>query len=207
MTAIKFFFLALAILLFSCCSEQKNKSVFDHDNLFKQNDSNTNIIAEQKWLNPDDDSKVQKMKVLCECFLLDSARIEIYDAFQGNVIDTIQNDYKREIIYSIFVYKQVSDWFYVDAKAIMGEEVSGWIKNKSYFGTYSRNYIDTLKIYAKPDTSSNIECVFPEYFSFPMKVIECKDNWTKLEIIEDNKTCIGWVLQYHTCPNPYSTCP
>lgn len=148
----------------------------------------------------------EKEEVLCECFLLDSGKVQLYDNVQGNVIDTIQNDYEMESFFSIEIYSQHNDWFNIRAKAIKNE-ASGWVLNKSYFATYSRNYTDTLFVYRKPDITSGTVCTFPEYFTTPMKVIECKEKWIKVAINHNNQTCLGWVLQKMTCPNPYTTCP
>src|SRR5690554_2199475 len=148
---------------------------------------------------------IKKEKVLCECFLFDSGRVAIYDTVNGSIIDSIQNDYEMESFYTMEVFFQKNDWFRVRAEAIETES-EGWILNNSYLGTYSRNYTDTLFVYSNPDTTSNIECIFADYFTVAMKVQRCENEWLKVEIKKQGKKCTGWVLQSMTCPSPYTTC-
>ncbi|WP_441847794.1 hypothetical protein [Mesonia hippocampi] len=148
-----------------------------------------------------------KLDILCEAFLFGSDEVKLYDKIDGKAINTIRNNYEEEIFYSIEIYGQNGLWFNIRAEA-MGESFSGWIKNKSYLATYSRNYTDTLFVYLDANKKDTV-CSIPDYFTSPMMIMECKKDWVKVEIKDkDNDlSCKGWVLQNMTCSSPYTTCP
>jgi hypothetical protein len=141
-----------------------------------------------------------------EAFLLGLDEVQLYDKVNGKVIGQIQNNDNREVYYSFDVFNQKDDWFLVQATAI-NDTLTGWILNKSLMATYSRNYTDTLFIYS--DTNSKYSfCEIPNYFTSPMKIIEYKGSWVKVEIEDKDLLCKGgWIKRSMTCSNPYTTCP
>ena len=147
---------------------------------------------------------VQKDELLCEAFLLGSEQVKLFNEPNGKEVGIIQNNDLEEDFYNINIYAQKEKWFKVQAKSIKST-LSGWLLSKSYLGTYSRNYTDTLFVYEQPNDNKLI-CSFTEYFISPMKVLECKKDWVKVEIETKNLSCTGWVSKNMTCPSPYTTC-
>jgi hypothetical protein len=140
-----------------------------------------------------------------EAFILGFDKIKLYDRVDGSEIGEIRNNELEEIYYSLEVYDQKKDWFKVQAVA-MQDTITGWILNKSYLATYSRNYSDTLHVYAEPDKKEPI-CSIPHYFTSPMLILEFKNNWVKVKINDSGLSCSGgWVVQDMICSSPYTTC-
>lgn len=185
---IKFFLLILA-LSYNCSGNMKN------------NLSRRDLPSAQNTTISTTDS----LSVVCEAFLLGFDEVRLYDKINGDIFKTIQNNEADEVFYSIKVYRQKGDWFLVCAEA-MGKTVSGWLQNNSYLATYSRNYSDTLFVHVESNTGDVVYSI-EEYFTSPMKIIACKENWVKVEIKDSSFNYIGWVLQSMTCPSPYTTCP
>lgn len=183
------FLLILGVILLSSytCSSSKGK------NAKLQKEENAVILERSK------------SDVLCEAFLFGSDEVKLYDEINGKIINTIRNNYEEEIFYSIEIYEQNGHWFNIRAEA-MGESFSGWIKNKSYLATYSRNYTDTLFVYLDANKKDTV-CSISDYFTSPMMIMECKKDWVKVEIKDNDLSCKGWVLQSMTCASPYTTCP
>jgi hypothetical protein len=198
------FILVVTALLFQSCNFQNTSS---NDKNANTCFSDTNVISLFEYEEAENIESPEKNEeqVICECFLLDSGRVAVYDTICGEVIDSIQNDYQMESFYTVKVFSQKNDWFRVRAEAIE-KGSKGWILNKSLLATYSRNYTDTLFVYSKPDTTSNTECIFPNYFTTAMKVQKCENAWIKVEVENNGKKCTGWVLKSMTCPSPYTTC-
>jgi len=141
-----------------------------------------------------------------EAFLIGFEKIELYDTINGNKIVEIQNNESEELYYFFDIYEQQGNWFKVQKKSIEGDSVFGWIFNKSYLGTYPRNYNENLSVYFKPNKKSTIVCSV-SYFTFPMEIIEIKNNWIKVRINDKDVSCKGgWVMSDMTCSNPYTTC-
>lgn len=203
MNKMYFILVVNAFFLQSCM----NQDTSSNDENINTNLSDSNVISllEHKEVEGLESPKKDHEQVLCECFLLDSGRVAVYASTSGEVVDSIQNDYQMESFYSVKVFSQKNDWFRILAEAIETES-KGWILNKSTLGTYSRNYTDTLFVYSKPDTTSNTECFFPEFFTTAMKVQKCENEWMKVEVENNGKKCTGWVLESMTCPSPYTTC-
>ena len=131
--------------------------------------------------------------------------MKVYDRVDGSEIGEIQNMELGEIYYSIEVYDQKNDWFKVHAFS-MKDTIKGWILNKSYLATYSRNYSDKLNVYKEPDKRKLI-CSISNYFSSPMLVLEFKKNLVKVKINDSSVSCSGgWVEQNMTCSSPYTAC-
>lgn len=144
-------------------------------------------------------------KKIGEAFLLGFSNVKLYDKIDGKEIGEIQNKEIEEIYYSLEIYEQKNDWFRVQAVA-MEDTVTGWILNRSYLATYSRNYNDTLFVYAEANEKESI-CSIPDYFTSPMKIIEFKSDLVKVEIEDTNLSCKGgWIKQNMTCSSPYTTC-
>jgi len=147
---------------------------------------------------------VRKDELICEAFLLGSNQVKLFNEPNGKELGTIQNNEIEENFYSIKIYAQKEKWFKVKAESIK-DTLSGWIMNKSYLATYSRNYTSTLLLYEQPNNNKVI-CSFAEYFTTPMIILECKKDWVKVQVETENLSCTGWVIQEMTCPSPYTTC-
>lgn len=109
---------------------------------------------------------IGKDKLICEAFLLGSEQVQLFNKPNGKKIGIIQNNEVEEDFYSIKIYAQKKRWFKVQAESIK-DTLSGWLLNKSYLGTYSRNYMDTLFVYKQPNKKKVI-CSFTKYFTSPM---------------------------------------
>lgn len=192
-----------SFILQSCSHQNASRNDKESVNTDMEGTDTGVLLGESKETSSLKQAKEEK--VLCECFLLDSGLVAIYDTINGSIIDSIQNDYQMESFYTVKVFSQKNDWLKIRAEAIETES-EGWIKNKSYLGTYSRNYTDTLIVYSKPDLTSTTECFFASYFTTAMKVLKCKNEWVKVEVENQGNKCTGWVLQSATCPSPYTTC-
>lgn len=143
---------------------------------------------------------------LCEAFLIGFEKVKLYDKVNGVKIGEIKNSFEEELYFSIKILEQEDNWFNIRAQSI-GDTVSGWMLNKSYLGTYSRNYSDTLFVYLE-DNKKRITCSIPVYFTSPMEIIECKKDWVKVKLNDSGLSCDGgWILQSMTCSSPYTTCP
>ncbi len=142
---------------------------------------------------------------LCEAFIIGGGEVMLFDKINGKIISKIQNNNELEIHFSVKILYQSGDWFHVITEA-EGRRDTGWIKNQSTLATYSRNYRDTLRVYDYP-SGKGIVCSIPDYFTSPMNIVECQENWIKVRISDNNYECEGWILKSMTCPNPYSTCP
>jgi hypothetical protein len=144
-------------------------------------------------------------KKIGEAFVLGFDKVKLYDKIDGSEIGEIQNKELEEVYYSLEVYEQKKDWFKVQAVA-MEDTISGWILNKSYLATYSRNYSDTLFVYAETDKKEPI-CSIPDYFTSPMLIVEFKNNWVRVKIKDSCLSCNGgWIMKNMTCSSPYTTC-
>lgn len=147
----------------------------------------------------------KERRVLCEAFLLGSEKVKLFDDINGKEVGDIQNDYKEENFYSVKIYEQKKQWFRIRAESIK-DTLSGWLHNKSYLATYSRNYTDTLFVYREAN-KKNLICSIPEYFTSPMEITEFDKDWVKVKINQEGLTCDGgWILQSMTCSSPYTTC-
>lgn len=141
-----------------------------------------------------------------EAFLLGFDAVKLYDRIDGKEVGEIQNKEIEEVYYSLEIYDQKNDWFRVQAMS-MEDTITGWLLNKSFLATYSRNYSDTLFVYAEAD-EKEVTCSIPEYFTSPMRIVEFKSDWVKVEIEDSNLSCKGgWIKQDMTCSSPYTTCP
>ena len=144
-------------------------------------------------------------KKIGEAFLLGFDKVKVYDKIDGKEIGEIQNKEIEEIYYSLEIHEQKNDWFKVRAVAIE-DTITGWVLNKSYLATYSRNYSDTLFVY-EPNNKKKIICSIADYFTSPMQIIEFKGDWVKVKIVEFDLSCKGgWIKQNMTCSSPYTTC-
>lgn len=144
-------------------------------------------------------------KKIGEAFLLGFDKVKLYDRIDGKEIGEIQNVEVEEIYYSLEIYDQKNDWFKVRVVA-MEDTMRGWILNKSYLATYSRNYTDTLFVY-EANSDRKVICSIADYFTSPMQIIKFKGDWVKVKIEESELSCKGgWIKQKMTCSSPYTTC-
>ena len=183
-----------AFLLLSCNNEQEESTSKKRDTMSSKADS----------LNKESpkSGKTQENEVLCKCFLLD-VQVYLFDTIQGNIIDSIKNDTVAEAYYIVEILQQQDQWVKINTR-VLNTKKSGWIKfQKDYFGVYGANYVNELKFFDKPDTTSNIVHTFPrDNPREPLKILDWRDNWRKVKV----NNIIGWVKEKRVCPTPYTTC-
>jgi hypothetical protein len=194
---IKIITVAILILV-SCSQEPQGERENEHISISTLPDDS--LIHEKK--------EVSTVKnYLCQCFLLDSGTVSLYDLKTGKVSDSISNDYENEDFYVLEIREKRNHYFRVAANSIENKNI-GWVKSDdiSRMGVYPANYTGELIIYENPNQEGDTIHIFEEYFIEPMKVLDCDQKWVKVAVEMEEKTYIGWVLQSKTCSNPYSTC-
>lgn len=230
-------FLLVGVTLVSCNQNEENKqqtlkqtinkdSIALGDTLPKENidfsKEHTNLSNTNTGKVSADSAK--KTPVLCECFLLDSVQVQLYDTIQGEVIGAIKNDSVAEDYYIVQTLQQQGEWVKINAFVLNtdNKEILGWVKlQKNYFGVYWPNDASLpFNIYSKPDEKSNTIFTCPAYSpTYLLKIVDWNKNWLKVQIntIWKKKTSThwikitvnnitGWVKKEGTCPNPYTTC-
>lgn len=130
--------------------------------------------------------------------------ILIYDKPLGKVLHSVKQDFANEDFLVFRIDKDSAGYFHLKVSySLKQESFTGWIKKANYLGTYSRSYIDTLKLFNKPDSTSTIKNVVPEWKNDFLLIVACSDKWV---YIKNRKVTEGWMRESDQCANPYTTC-
>lgn len=193
---MRFILFVLFYLIFTSCIESNQKKNIDKQKI------DTFSIDTEKII----EVKIISENYLCEGFLLDSNIVLIYDSINGNIIDSVSNNYELEEFNSISIYEQRNNWFKIKIQSIE-DETMGWIKQEAdIIGVYAANYTGELNLFSTNSKNSSIIHVFTSYFTEPMIIVGCSPDWVKIKLFKDEKLYEGWVMKSQTCPSPYTTC-
>jgi hypothetical protein len=142
----------------------------------------------------------------CDCAAILIPRhktINIYDEPNGVKKYEIMNDTIKEDYFNIQIKNIQGDFAYVIASAVLYDTIpkQGWLKTE-YIGIYPNNYSEDLKLYSKPNTSSEVGAVIKDPQYYPLQIKNCANEW--LFVLQEGKE--GWMDPSDQCSNPYSTC-
>lgn len=138
-----------------------------------------------------------------DCFLMPELPLLIHPYPGSKECEAVTN--QGEAIWSIEVSEIKDDWLNVVAKKEL-ETRTGWIQGKRQLGVYSRNYSDTLFVYANP-IGGKMNYSSAEFMNAPMLVLEVSKERMRVEFAWNGENITGWVDWASLCGNPYSTCP
>ena len=136
----------------------------------------------------------------------------VYDAVNGNVIDTLNNIEAKNAYYKIAVVDSEYGWFKIKNIQRLPESYKNygyedhWVR-ASNFLIHVDNYNEDSRVYLYdlPSKKSNRIHKLDNYQK--AHIIEISDRWAKVTFRVGKKEIEGWLDYKDQCAYPWTTCP
>lgn len=136
----------------------------------------------------------------------------IYDAVDGNIIDTLFNIESKNAYYKISIIESQYGWFKIKNLQRLPESYKNydyenhWVKSSNFL-IHVDNYDEkrVVYLYDLPSKKSNRIHKLDDFQI--TNVIEISDRWAKVKFKVGKKTIEGWLDFKDQCAYPWTTCP
>ena len=137
-------------------------------------------------------------------------KVVVYDKPDGKIVKSLRHDFQKEDYLILTIDKDSLHFFHVDISNALTPESgkTGWIIKTKEIGTYARNYQqnDTLRLYSKPELTSKVQSIIPDWTNELYTITRCFKNWAYVRIKYNGQLKEGWLQPDKQCYNPYTTC-
>lgn len=150
-----------------------------------------------------------------ECYYPNELKspLYIYDSYQGEIIDTLENQHNRQWYKLALRQSKPDNWFELEhllscptepVREYLAYE-GAWVCTAELTvrtGEMMNGY--TFNLYSEPDENSAVSYVVTEYTQ--AKIMAVDGMWAKVKFDAAVGLQIGWMSRWNQCGVPWTTC-